>query len=249
MNTTYRLYTEDRSDHWTAVSLITGGLIEIQTKQNFESLEAWRSARPEGVYLEETKRHSQVVRKLQIGSDTHGFRYQHINIPGDKTYSTQMSWMNWCYELMAEGTPHLLSRDDVRSAFNELADFLCEKKVSMGSMYYKETYSVNRYNSDSLSCYQMLSQPWSITTEVREKAEKLINHLLDLIKADLIAFMKPKQKLAQLIYDRSKCKLAINKFSKRIVRFEKKAADAREAYDTSVKKMETLDAAIAAMST
>lgn len=248
MNTTYRLYTENRSEHWTAVSIRTGGLLETQTKQKFESLEAWRSARSEGVHLEETKRHSQAVIKPKIGSDTNGFRYQHNNISGATCYSTQMAWMNWCYELMAEGAPHLLSRDDVRTAFNELADFLCEKKVPMSSTYCKETYNANRYDSDSLSCYQMLSQPWSITKEVREKAEKLINHLLNLIKDDLVAFMEPKYKLALLLIKRSECKLTINKFSKRIERFEKKAADARVAYDASVKKMETLDAAIAAMS-
>jgi hypothetical protein len=247
MNTTYRLYTADRSAHWTAVSLRGGGLLETQTKQKFESFEAWRSARPEGVHLEETKRHSQAVIKPTIGSDTHGFRYQHINIPGDKVYSTQMSWMNWCYELMAEGAPHLLSRDDIRSAFNELVDFLCEKKVSMGSMYYKETYNVARYDpkclfSDNMLCLGCMAK------ELREKAEKLINHLLDLIKADLIAFMEPKYKLALLLIKRSECKLAINKFSKRIVRFEKKAADARVDYSNSLKQMDTLVAAIAAMS-
>jgi hypothetical protein len=100
-----RIYNNNNTKHWSAVK--TGGrILEVKNPDGpargyFDTEEIWTS-----VCNSET----------DIPIDTHGFKY-------DWRRRSCCCWTNWLYDRIAELTPHLLARKDIRDGFNHMVDF------------------------------------------------------------------------------------------------------------------------------
>lgn len=161
--TLYRCYADD-GRHWTAVIRSGGTVMEVKNPDagaargsTFDTVEAWSSARG----CSRVEADSSKVSGIREVKDTHGFKYD---------WSKRM-WsraMNWIYEMIEEGAPHLLEREDVRNEFNKLVDMFEQYKDGM------ECYVLRkfRYEASSLiPCNLPFCYPVQYGTIVPPKRE------------------------------------------------------------------------------
>ena len=163
--TIFRIYSADKSKHYTAVLLKNGKVLETknpdvthvdkaiaqtqaqaqtQVKKTFDTLDEWllnHDATEDTVHIDKSKG-SGVV----IGSDTHGFNY-----PPENTQS--FNWIQWCYSIVLEAAPHLLQSDKFRSEYNGMVD-LCYKHQHELRHWGNFNANVQRYNTHILNGFQ-----------------------------------------------------------------------------------------------
>jgi hypothetical protein len=115
------IYRSDDVDgaHYTAVLTHNGTLLEIKNPESsherisFADLDAWAVAR--GIDKSSLKVDTSKAYGVVITEDNHGFKYK-----------SAKKWLKWCYEMMAEGAPHLLTNLAVKEAYNVFVD-ICEE--------------------------------------------------------------------------------------------------------------------------
>jgi hypothetical protein len=238
---TFRLYKDDT--HWTAVSLKDGGILEVKgpggsSKERFDSVDAWRSSRAADGRLEETRKVGGIQRPT-VSADTHGFHYD---------YGSKKGWLNWCYEIMLEGAPHLLERTDVRDAFNALYKYVYENKIGAGSEV-RFDYLVYKHGTDRYSIHN-LSDTMAFNTMFvgfikRLKIAELYERLMSLISDDITNFIRNKHYVFRLIEEKRKALHAASVNKRRIDRYKKKVEEAEKAYAKALAASEKLNAEIA----
>jgi len=121
--TLYRIYSDDK--HYTAVQLKDGSVLEVKNpdtgkKTTFASVEEWQASHSATEVKTDASKASGVILPR---SKANGF-----NCPENKT-NPNTSWLYWCYEIMAEGAPHLLTNEEVKTAYNQFRA-VCEKYAS-----------------------------------------------------------------------------------------------------------------------
>jgi hypothetical protein len=125
--TLFRIFNADKSQHHSAVLLIDGHVYETknsdgQPKCKYASLDAWRAARqPEGgSFLADATKAKGVV----INPEENGFKYP-------TTSDLNLRYVVWAYRMMKQYAPSLLSREDVKTAYNHLVDVCTSWKPNM----------------------------------------------------------------------------------------------------------------------
>jgi hypothetical protein len=123
----------------------------------FDTVEVWSSARG----CSRIEADSSKVGGIREVKDTHGFKYD-----WSKRMCSRV--MNWIYEMIEEGAPQLLAREEVRDEFNNLVD-LFEKYQDGMKCYVRGKF---RYEASSLiPCNLPFSYPVEYGTIVVPKCE------------------------------------------------------------------------------
>jgi hypothetical protein len=140
--TMFRAYPNtDKSKHYTAVLLKNGKVLEVKNPDNgakttYDSLELWQAEHPDCTFETDTSRSSGVV----IGSDTNGFNY-----PNEKNHAN--GWVRWCYSMVKEAAPQLLSSEELRLAYNKMVEVCDKHKEELRNDSYETIY---RYSSQNI---------------------------------------------------------------------------------------------------
>ena len=150
--TIYRFYPDSLDSHYTAVQLKTGGILEVKNpatpgvKTPFDSVEAWTEAR-KGALNTLTTDTSRVTDKAVMKAtgalvhpptvDKGGFTVPKYAVHFNK-------WLIWCYEMIEEATPDLLTSDAVKIAYNNLVA-ACAKHGSDLRFTHFSTKGKHRY--------------------------------------------------------------------------------------------------------
>ena len=124
--TIYRCYADD-GRHWTAVIRSGGKVLEVKNPDagvargaTFDTVDEWVAARGGSCVENDTSK----VSGMKKVKDTHGFKY-------DWSKNMWSRVTNWIYEMMEEGTPHLLASEEIRDEFNKLVELFETYKGGM----------------------------------------------------------------------------------------------------------------------
>lgn len=244
--TIFRSFNADKSAHNTAILLKDGRVLELKNadgspKKTHATYDAWVAERGTDATIEtDASKASGVV----FTSDTHGF---HVDAALLTEYGTTQ-WPVWCYRILAECAPKLLTREDVKTVFNKLVETIEKYKseFSCGKYYANSKYSkVEFYDPANLryrADYPLKGMPgmfaweWSPqngwTAEMYAAAKADIGAayaaLYELISADVCPFLEKKHGLLS-----AKMKLKeelgfLNYFARRVrtIQFREYAAKA-----------------------
>ena len=208
--TIFRSYSPSKKEHNTAILLKSGELLDLKnvagggcvTHSNYDAWYIARAWMTEGSVVIDTKNAKGVV----VGSDTHGFKY----IKQSRYGKQEFMWTNWCYEMILECVPHLLTNEDVRIAFNNFVD-VCEKYAQniggigsylfSGERRYRSATLNNKSLEEKLGGFPGWWKPscsyytYSIPDKDKplvEEFKKAYTELLTLIQLDLAGPMQSK---------------------------------------------------------
>lgn len=137
--TLFRAHVADKSKHYTALLLKNGAVLELKNpdtgvKSTFDSFDHWRASHPDCTLEIDASKSSGIV----DGSDTHGFNY-----PAEKHKAYY--FIQWVYSIVVELAPHLLTSEELRSAYNSMVD-LCNKHKSELCHWYGDFKGMDRYS-------------------------------------------------------------------------------------------------------
>ena len=144
--TIFRIYTSDKTYHFTVVLLKNGKILEVKNmsvakKQTFPSLTMWRtfhSATEEEVQVDTSKCSGTVI----MDSIADGFNYPKEN-------HTAYKWIQWCYSIVKEAAPHLLNSEEFKLAYNNMVD-ICNQYKNDLSHIYSTRRDINYYSPDNI---------------------------------------------------------------------------------------------------
>lgn len=208
-STLFRSYNADKSQHNTAVQLKSGEVRETKNadgsaRANHPSYDAWLAARQfaDGSVVVDAKN----ARGVVVGSDTHGFAYDKHAV----TRYNSLLWTNWCYEMILECAPALLTNDSVRTAFNHFVE-LCKKYDSNINGIHSYLFTSDRRYQQERLCNnkiykdfdgfpaRWLTSNYSYVYSIPEKDKDSVKELstgytalLTLIQSDLTTPMRAK---------------------------------------------------------
>ena len=226
--TILRAYNADKTLHNTAIVLREGGVMELKnvdhrkTRTKHASVDEWKSACsfPEGSIMVDSSKAFGAV----IGADTHGFK-----IP--RGYDMKHNWFYWCYSILVEGLPLLLTNQPIITAFNDLYDICEELKFNCDSYSSNSTYrrysSVRfTFNSDKLAngfpgyIPNVSSRSYtSDNTKYKQIGEKW-KVLYDLLADPFISYLKHKFEESQKLYKINEIQKSIRRCEKKIKEYE-----------------------------
>ena len=150
--TIYRFYPDSRDSHYTAVQLKRGGILEVKnpeakgTKTPFESVETWIEARKGTLNTLETDT-SRVAGRAAAKAVGASTRQPTVDKGGFTVpkYAVHFNkWLIWCYEMIEEAAPDLLTSDAVKTAYNNLVA-ACAKHGSDLRFTHFSTKGKHRY--------------------------------------------------------------------------------------------------------
>lgn len=235
--TVFRTVNDADGSHLTAVLLRDGQIMQVGQggRRNFANLDAWtteHSIDASTLKIDVSNAHGVVV-----GGDTHGFNYTRVR----PSYLVK-NWPNWCYEMIAEGAPHLLENSDVKHAFNALVDVLATYEPYLNGYlgFYRKT---ERYNIKYLHRHYQPGgfpvQPGGFpayltfgshkkTPELQTTVTKAITDayttLYTLIKDDLTPFMTRRYTELKRMEQQSRIKHTIKHLEKKKTQLEESLA-------------------------
>jgi hypothetical protein len=144
--TLFRIYSEDKSKHYTVVLLKNGTYLEVKnpntnTKTIFDTLEDWHKARNvlesdisiDNTFLE--KKEKKEIKLDLINNNNSD------NLIRDNLFK----WHNWCYKMLRKFCHKLLKTQEVIEAFNALIDVSkkYEGELTTGSNIYQHRLQYN----------------------------------------------------------------------------------------------------------
>ena len=149
-HTVIRIFTPDRSAHYTGIVCQEGTVIEVkrpntdgQPPSKYPSYAAWIAER-----RTDPEMHIAIDYKKATGApitDLHGFNY-----PLDCPWSNRTGWLRWVFNLINEATPHHMSNPTVRDAYNEIVR-VAEEAGS--NLWFSLTFRGNPYFAASELIY------------------------------------------------------------------------------------------------
>lgn len=148
-----RIFTADRSKHYTAVVLKDGKLLEVKNPETtertmFESVEKYLELRlVDGATLEVSDKET-VVKERKEKVKVEGVKSKKNKIRCPKASGPWSNWIRWCYSIMKEGARDLLSNEDVIVAYNTYAKILFKYKdeLSTDQTFTRKYYRYNLTN-------------------------------------------------------------------------------------------------------
>ncbi len=141
--TLLRLYDASGTYLSTAVVLNDGNVLEVKNsdgknKGQYSCTESWQETRPDSALRVDDKNASSIA-PIRY-KDKYGFIDQ---------YGSR--WTQWLLKMMYEGTPHLLEREDVRNAYNNLTNLLARHSAHLQS-HGRRYAGPTKYYADNLTC-------------------------------------------------------------------------------------------------
>jgi hypothetical protein len=241
--TLFRVYTADKSKHYTAVLLRDGQVLEVKnpdpdskTGMKFPSLTMWRASH--GASEEDLVVDASKGRGVVVGSETNGFNYP-------QEFHTAYAWARWCFEILKELAPQLLNSEALKLAYNHMVELCTKHKQELRCFYYSNT-GLNRYSSSHIRWdekkewsgfegyfyyYNFNYSPYSGVghkryskadyDEARKEIVAAYKVILDIIKPEIEAPMSKKYKLVEAqkkIHDSQKY---IKKLEQKVTDFHK----------------------------
>jgi hypothetical protein len=251
VGTIYRLYSEDRSTHYTAVLLKNGSLLEVKNPEGAsnvtaKTLEEWKLLRGDVYNILEVD--TSKADRIVVGEDTNGFNYP-------QKREDISAWFQWCYEIMKEGAPHLLEKEEVKNAYNALYE-ACYKYKNELHTYKCSNYTLsNRYDLNNINKVNMKEHfrglPWYFftyyqynntdRTKILEEIAVLYNDLYELISKDVVEFLNSKKSYATSMKEFKETKKQIGYVNRRIKRYEDKVNDNKKILEGYMQRMKELD--------
>ncbi len=238
--TLFRVYTADKSKHYTAVLLKDGQVLEVKNpdtgkKETFPSFTMWRASH--GATEEDVKVDNSKSSGVVIGSDTSGFNYP-------PAFGRVYRWAQWCYSIVKEAAPQLLKSEEFKLAYNNMVE-LCTKHIQELTDWRNYSPAMNRYNPDNIlispkgqyraemsgfpGCFQYRyynHSPYSgpghkrYTKEDYDKAASEIGAayvaIVNIIKPEIEGYMSKKYKIAKTVNDISYRRSAIKRYEKKL---------------------------------
>lgn len=203
MTTTYnpktllRLYDASGTYLSTAVVLNDGNILEVKNsdgknKGQYASAESWQTTRPDSTLKVDDSTASKVA------PIRHKDKFGFIDQYGSR-------WTQWLLSIMYEGTPHLLEREDVRNAYNNLTNLLARHSAHLQYYartfnghfkYYEYNLTSGAYSWGGLPVYWKGAPPVG-SDEIYKTLTDSYKVLYDLIGKDVRAYMKKKTDIEQ----------------------------------------------------
>lgn len=252
--TVYRTPVID-GQHYTAVLLNDGQLLEVKCAlptsggtHRFADLASWTTERAinKSTLIIDTSKAYGVVIKAE---ETHGFKHAKL-VP--EIYSGQ-NWHHWCYKILAEGAPHLLTNATVRDAFNALVNVMAEYKDHIGgylgfhqkAAYYNpatlfSTRHVNDFGGIPLYCnYGSYSnrKPNEFYTKMKETFKATYLAFYSLIKDDLTPFLQKRHEQMKRLEKQSRLKRTIKHLEKKKAQLEDSLEGYKRVLDRLTKEL------------
>jgi hypothetical protein len=170
--TLFRIYSADKSKHYTAVLLKNGKFLEVKGDEAgrvvYDSLEEFSNARSStDSTLEITDKYTERKQKKEkaLKEPISKSKIPKV-IRCPKSKSTSMLWFRWCHSILKECAPDLLDREDVVKAYYTLAKVIkkYENEIKCHSTYrYKKSY---RYAQEHVSVVNdWKNTPFEITPD------------------------------------------------------------------------------------
>lgn len=200
--TLLRLYKTDNTYVCTAVVLNTGQVYEVKNsdgvaKKTYDSYESWKAERGADmeVRADETKSSGSIPGK----PDANGF-IDHCGY----------GYTQWLLTIMYEGTPHLLEKEEVVTAYNNLTNLLARHSAHICPYTYSKSGRHLKYYEYNLVCDSTawcgLPVYWKGAPPVGdvEIMKGLIDAykvLYNLVGKDVRAYMKKMSDIAQATSD------------------------------------------------
>lgn len=156
--TLFRIFTADRSKHYTAVLLKDGKLLEVKNpdggdKVMYDSLDLFKEARlTEGGIVESMdkvtaiKERKEKVERGEVSVSVKKEKAKKIRCPNKKYEWSK--WLCWVHMMMKEGLRDLLSNEEVIDAYNNYGKILYKYGEELCGNTYKsgKYYKYNQYN-------------------------------------------------------------------------------------------------------
>jgi hypothetical protein len=157
--TLYRIFSADRSKHYTAVLLKDGKLLEVKNpdggdKVMFDSLDLFKEARlTEGGVVESMdkvtacKERKEKVERGEVSVSLKKEKAKKIRCPNKKYEWSK--WLCWVYSIMKEGLRDLLTNEEVIDAYNnygkilfKYGEELCANRLITGKYHRYFEYNI-----------------------------------------------------------------------------------------------------------
>ena len=195
--TLLRLYDASGTYLSTAVVLNDGNVLEIKNsdgknKGQYSCTEAWQEIRPDSTLKVDDKNASKIAPIRH--KDNHGFIDQ---------YGSR--WTQWLLKMMYEGTPHLLEKEEVVTAYNNLTNLLARHSAHIQSFtsryvgcfkYYDNNLAYIKYSWSGLPVYWKGAPPAG-NVEIMKELTDAYNVLYGLVGKDVRAYMNKQSDIAQ----------------------------------------------------
>lgn len=195
--TLLRLYDASGTYLSTAVVLNDGCLLEVKNsdgkeKGQYASAESWKETRPDSTLKVDDKNASSIApirHKDKLGFiDQYGRR-----------------WTQWLLKIMYEGTPHLLEKEEVVLAYNNLTNLLARHSAHLQShgrnyvgptKYYEGNLRYDTYSWCGMNMYWKGAPPVG-NVEIMKELTDAYKVLYDLVGKDVRTYMKKQSDIAQ----------------------------------------------------
>ena len=205
IGTMIRLYTGIPGSNlrYTALVLPQETLLEVKNphtkeRRQFATMDDWLTARQtpgSAITYNYDKSKGKLIKNL------HGFAVPAAN------GSVGNSWLRWCFSLMYEASAHLHEREDVRSAYNSLAELLEKHSDSLrsrGCLYVIDRYTLTELAYSERADCGGLRMELTLQDKVQKEAVNAeiataYKVLHDCIYSDIERYIKYKQ--AELRYN------------------------------------------------
>jgi len=200
-------------------------------------------------------------RKTQEMSDSKKKQIKNkgFNVPSKSNAPTATKWASYVFNMIKEAAPHLLEREDVKTAYNHFVDTLIQNSTNFRTTcptgyekYYSTYIKIKDYHSIPMYLdYRYNIQGVNESQRMKEK-EAIFNSyipLYELIKRDVIPYMDGKihemrKKRYTVIYHKrmEKIEKKIGGLQAAIKRLEKQEESERRQLGIYAQKIMDLDA-------
>lgn len=200
--TLLRLYDASGTYLSTAVVLNNGDVLEVKNsdgkeKGQYASAESWQETRPD------SKLNIDDTNASKIAPIRHKDKFGFVDQYGSR-------WTQWLLNMMYEGTPHLLEKEEVVTAYNNLTNLLARHSAHICPYTYSKSGRHLKYYEYNLVCDSTawcgLPVYWKGAPPVGdvEIMKGLIDAykvLYNLVGKDVRAYMKKMSDIAQATSD------------------------------------------------
>lgn len=211
--TLLRHYNADKTDHITAVVLNDGKIFDISNKKTYESFDEWNVDRDQGGNMTiDTSKSEGVV----IPSDWKGFT-------NSKGYTPHTDWI---YRTMAEFTPHLLEREDIKNTFNNYqnvyADLVRNGSLHTATYYIKKGQSALIQPSEyTIPCGYRTYYSNQKNVGVGKELNDAYRPLYDLIHPELLPHLFERSEIERKKQNEKRNKYLIGVYKRRVDKYKK----------------------------
>lgn len=273
--TLFRIFSADKSKHYTAVLLKSGKLFEVKNPDGscgaiFDSLDAFCEAHSmpdssvEITNRESEKKERKRKRDEEDAAKGHKkSKMKRIRPPKKKCASTY--WLHWCYSILKECAPELLTEKSVVEAYYGLADLCLIYSDDIGTHYIysrRNRYSVHYLRHEPQTSWKGLdmffmnelysyNRPASTPKNYAEMRDKLTTayvSLYELIESRVRPYLKKVNQIKDLDHmikfntrNRDKFLRSVRRLQNEIIYYNGRVSEYSNKIEELIAKREALE--------